>query len=215
MSASDTVLSNVRKLAEDVSAREGCYLYDIEFVGTGAARVLRVTIDKEPGVSATGEKIEGGVSVADCTNVSRGMNLVLDVEDVVPGDSYALEVSSPGLERVLKQPRHYDRAIGKKISLKTFAPLLQFNEKVEEIGKAKSFEGKLLGYDDKALKVAWPTKQVDGAVGDEENGFYKEVSIPFETITKAHMVFEFVDTAKAKPGQKSHSKGKSLGGSKK
>ncbi|RYZ77519.1 MAG: ribosome maturation factor RimP [Proteobacteria bacterium] len=203
MSASDTVLTNVRKLAEDVSAREGCYLYDIEFVGMGAARVLRVTIEKEA----------GGVSVEDCTNVSRGMNVVLDAEDVVPGDSYSLEVSSPGLERVLKEPRHYERAIGKKISLKSFAPLLQFNEQVQELGKAKSFEGKLLGYDDKALKVAWPTKQVEGAVGDEENGFYKEVTIPFETITKAHTVFEYIE--KAKPGQKSPHKGKSSGGSKK
>ncbi len=196
MSATETALTTVRKLAEDVSAREGCYLYDLELVGLGNGRVLRVTIDKD-----------GGVSVDDCTNVSRGMNDVLDVEDIVPGGQYSLEVSSPGLERVLKEPRHYERAIGKDISLKTFAPLLQFNEHVQELGKAKSFQGKLLAFDDKGLKVAFPVKASEGATPDENGGFYKEVFIPFETITKAHTVFVFEE--KAKPGQKPQKKGHS------
>lgn len=200
MSANDSVLSTVRKLAEDVSVREGCYLYDIEFVGSGNGRVLRVTIDKE-----LGENGEGGVSVEDCTNVSRGMNLILDVEDVIPGGHYNLEVSSPGLERVLKEPRHYERAIGQEISLKSFAPLLQFNEQVQELGKAKSFQGKLLSYDDKGLKVAFPVKQSEGAIADGDDGFYKEVFIPFETITKAHTLFVFEE--KLKPGQKPSKKG--------
>lgn len=198
MSATDSVLHSVRKLAEDVSVREGCYLYDIEFVGSGNGRVLRVTIDKDG---------EGGVSVDDCTNVSRGMNLILDVEDIIPGGHYNLEVSSPGLERVLKEPRHYERAIGQEISLKSFAPLLQFNEQVQELGKAKSFQGKLLAYDDKGLKVAFPVKQTEGAIADGAGGFYKEVFIPFETITKAHTLFVFEE--KVKPGQKPSKKGNS------
>jgi ribosome maturation factor RimP len=135
------------------------------------------------------------------------MNLILDVEDVVPGGHYNLEVSSPGLERVLKEPRHYQQAIGKRISLKSFAPLLQFNEHAQELGKAKSFDGKLLSFDDKGLKVAFPVKETEGALANEEGGFYKEVSIPFETITKAHTVFEFEE--KLKPGQKPPKKGNS------
>jgi ribosome maturation factor RimP len=181
-------LSEIRRMAEEVTAREGCYLYDIEFVGSGQGRVLRVTIDKEA---------EGGVSVDDCSRVSRGLNEVLDAqEEIIPGGAYELEVSSPGLERVLKEPRHYERAIGKKVLVRTFAPLAQFNEKfAEALGKTKQAQGTLIGFDPLGLKV------------DTEG---KEVFIPFETVTKAHIVFEFAESLDAKPkpghhkGHKSH-----------
>jgi ribosome maturation factor RimP len=174
-------LNEIRKMAEDVAAREGCYLYDIEFAGAGAGRVLRVTIDRDA---------EGGASIDDCSNVSRGMNLLLDVEDVIPGGHYDLEVSTPGLERVLKEPKHFERAVGKKISVKTFAPLLQFNEHLTELGKAKQIQGKLLSFDESGLKVSL----TNGAASEPE----KAVFVPFESVTKAHVVFEFADPAAQK-----------------
>lgn len=177
-------LIEIRKLAEDVSAREGCYLYDLELIGSGGGRVLRVTIDKE-----TSGDAPGGVSIEDCSNVSRGLNLALDVEDVIPGGQYNLEVTSPGLERVLKEPRHYSQAIGQVVSVKSFAPLLQFNAGVPELDKAKQIQGRLVSFDDKGLVVTFESPGVKIPDGEEP----KQVFIPFESVTKAHVVFEFED----------------------
>jgi ribosome maturation factor RimP len=171
-------LTDIRRMAEEVATREGCYLYDLEFVGGHGGRALRVTIDKEG---------TGGVSVEDCTNVSRGLNLLLDVDDKIPGGQYQLEVSSPGLERVLKEPMHFERSIGREVNVKTFQPLLQFNESMPELGKAKGIQGKLLSADASSLKVAYQDR---------------EVSIPMESVTKAHVVFEFTDSSEKKSGTK-------------
>jgi ribosome maturation factor RimP len=170
-------INRLRQMADEVALREGCYLYDLELTGGQAGRTLRVTIDKD---------VQGGASIEDCSNVSKGLNLLLDVEDIIPGGAYSLEVSTPGLERVLKEPRHFERAIGKLISVKTFQPLLQFNESLPELGKAKQVQGALLAFDEKGLKVDYQGK---------------EVFVPFETVTKAHMVFEFVDPSEKKPGK--------------
>lgn len=170
-------LQEIRRMAEEVTNREGCYLYDLEFVGSQSGRVLRVTIDKDG---------EGGVSVEDCTNVSRGLNLLLDVEDVIEGGHYNLEVSSPGLERPLKEPKHFEKAIGQEILVRTFQPLLQFNENFPELGKAKQIQGTLRSFDSKGLNVDYQGR---------------EVFIPNETVTKAHVVFQFVNPSENKPGK--------------
>ncbi len=181
-------MNDIRRMAEEVSARQGCYLYDIEFVGGGQGRTLRVFIDKEVEAGK-----EAGVSIEDCSNVSRGLNELLDaVENEIPGGAYSLEVSSPGLERVLKEPKHYQAAIGKKISAKTFAPLLDFNASVPALGKAKTVEGKLLSFDDKGLKVEFHAPKVEPA----------EVFVPFDQITKAHVVYEFADPSEMKGAAK-------------
>jgi ribosome maturation factor RimP len=195
-------LNEIRKMAEDVSAREGCYLYDIEFVGTGGGRALRVYIDKDA---------NGGASIDDCSNVSRSLNQLLDeFEDKIPGGTYSLEVSTPGLERVLKEPRHFERAVGKKISVKTFAPLVEFNEHLPELGKAKQHQGVLLSFDDKGLKLAY------GEVSADEAEAASQVFVPFDSVTKAHVVFEFVDSSAGKkaPGKRGGGSQKKKGHSK-
>ncbi|NJL24448.1 MAG: ribosome maturation factor RimP [Calothrix sp. SM1_5_4] len=116
-------LEQIRLYAEEVASREGCMLYDLEF-RDGPGRTLRVFIDKEP----------GGVSIDDCVNVSRGLNLRLDVEDVIPGGRYELEVSSPGMDRRLTQPWHFQKAVGQTVQLKY----------KDESGTGKPYEGKLL-----------------------------------------------------------------------
>lgn len=114
-------MEQIRRFAEEVAVREGCVLYELEFQ-EGGGRTLRVFIDKDP----------GGVSIDDCVNVSRGLNLRLDVEDVVPGGRYELEVSSPGLDRKLTQPWHFEKAVGKTIQIAYR----------DESGTVKSYEGR-------------------------------------------------------------------------
>lgn len=185
---SANVLDRIRKMAEEVSAREGCTVYDIEFGGGGSAgRVLRIYLDKTDG---------NNVSIEDCANVSRGLNLMLDGaaevgDDVVPGGEYSLEVSSPGIERVLRERWHYERAQGQKISLKTFAPLIDFNPERSDLSKARTLVGELSAVEDGGIRV-----QAAGDLG--------AVFIPFETITKAHTVFEFGE--KGLPGKKKKKK---------
>lgn len=125
-------LERVREYAQEVAAREGCQLYDIELVD-GPRRILRIYIDRTP----------GGVSLDDCVNVSKGLNLRLDVEDVMPGGAYELEVSSPGLERKLTQPWHFASAVGSSVQLKYRDP---------SDGNNKSYEGKLVEATESSLK---------------------------------------------------------------
>jgi ribosome maturation factor RimP len=124
-------LEQIRKFAEEVAVREGCLLYDLEF-RDGSGRSLRVYIDKDP----------GGASIDDCVNVSKGLNLRLDVEDAVPGGHYDLEVSTPGLDRKLTQLWHYEKAIDKTVQIK-------FRD---EHSAVKSYEGKLVGVIGTTLK---------------------------------------------------------------
>jgi ribosome maturation factor RimP len=182
------VLDRIRQMADEVATREGCAIYDLEFVGAGGSRVLRIYIDKADG---------GQVSIEDCANVSRGMNLMLDVDDVIPGGQYSLEVSSPGVERVLRVPWHFQKAIGQTIALKTFAPLMDFNPERADLAKARTLQGKLEALDDKGVKVS-----VGGAPGGATGE--APVFVPFESITKAHTVFEYAPKGPPKggPGKK-------------
>jgi ribosome maturation factor RimP len=107
------VVERVRLLAKQISEREGCLLYDLEFTGGQQGRVLRVFIDR----------FDGQVSIDDCANVSRGLNVILDEQDVIPGGAYDLEVSSPGLERKLTQRWHFARAVGQPVRIKTSEPV--------------------------------------------------------------------------------------------
>src|ERR671939_411030 len=97
-------IDRVREVAERVAASMGLELVDVDFRGGGKARMLRITIDKPEGVTHE-----------DCANVSRDVGTILDVEDVVPGGSYLLEVSSPGLDRKLVQSSDYERFLGSTI----------------------------------------------------------------------------------------------------
>ncbi len=94
----------LKNLATEVSEREGCKLYDLEFI---SGRTLRVYIDRQ----------DRNIGIDDCSNVSKGLNEALDTEDLIPGGAYELEVSSPGLERVLKEPWHFATALNKTVRL--------------------------------------------------------------------------------------------------
>ena len=90
---------------------EGVELDDLEVAGSGRGRTLRVVVDRD-----------GGVDVDRIADLSRGMSRLLDESDAVEGP-YTLEVTSPGLERKLRRPEHFTKAIGRMVKVKTTAPV--------------------------------------------------------------------------------------------
>lgn len=90
----------------------GYELVDVEYLTENGRKVLRVCIDKEI----------VGVNIDDCVKVTREINPILDVEDIIK-ENYHLEVSSPGIERSLKRDKDFEKAIGEKIKVKTKVPV--------------------------------------------------------------------------------------------
>ncbi len=104
----DSIVSQVWELAAPLVADEGLEIFDIEFRREGRGGwVLRLYLDKE-----------GGPNLDDLTRVSRQLGDILDVHNV-PQTAYTLEVSSPGVNRLLKRPEHFTRFLGKKIRVRT------------------------------------------------------------------------------------------------
>jgi ribosome maturation factor RimP len=172
--ANPSWMEKVEKMAEEVTSREACFLYDIEFVGAGKGRTLRLYIDKDTPQAAVDSEEGQGVSITDCSNVSKALNLLLDVEDVIPGEAYNLEVSSPGLERVLRKAWHFKKVVGKRIWVKT----------------SKSFEA--FGVTDKKLKAAKQIDEVLKAFDGEILSFQVkdvEVKIPLSAVEKSKVLF--------------------------
>jgi len=117
-------------------------------------------------VVETPSGLKPGVSLDDCANFSRIVSAALDVEDPVDG-AYELVVSSPGLDRPLRTPAHYQKYAGKRVRVKTFAPL-------PDCGNRKTFVGTLLGFDEGANTVL---VDVDGA----------HFAVPRAAISKANL----------------------------
>lgn len=188
----------VARMAAEVSLREGCELYDFDFVGGLNNRSLRVFIDKVGGA---------GVTVEDCSNVSRGLNLMLDVDDVIPGGAYNLEVSSPGLERPLRTPVHFERAKGKRAFVKTFESFAELGQDLEEaarmkLGKAKQLEGTIVGVESKANGAFEQGTESLLIFDAEHGGGVIRVRLPLSKVTKANTVFVFETNEKPTGGKK-------------
>jgi ribosome maturation factor RimP len=128
----ETIIQKVREIAERVGASEGIEIVDIDLLGGGRARLLRIFIDKPEGVSH-----------ADCELITKDVGTILDVEDVIPGDRYTLEVSSPGVERKLSKPRDFERFTGQKVKLTLREP----------IENQRRWEGKLAGFSDGVITL--------------------------------------------------------------
>ena len=108
----EAIASRIEEIAQRVAASEGLELVEVEVKGGGNNRLVRISIDKPEGVSH-----------GDCETVSQQVGTILDVEDVVPGGRYTLEVSSPGVERKLVKPQDYRRFQGKKAKITLREPL--------------------------------------------------------------------------------------------
>ncbi len=110
MSKRETYESKTEELITPILDRMGFELWDVEYVKEGADYYLRAYIDKPE-----------GITIDDCVDVSRALSDELDSEDFIE-DAYILEVSSPGLGRVLKKDKDYERSIGRIVEVKTYKP---------------------------------------------------------------------------------------------
>ena len=168
-------LEKVREAAERVARTEGLEVVDVEWK-IGKQRFLRVYIDRFP-TAQPAEGIEGEaapspypkISHADCELVSKQLSVILDVEELIPGPGYTLEVSSPGMDRELKKDRDYERFKGRLAKIAT----------TEHIGQMNFFEGRLLGFADGKVRMELKGKEA------------RIVEIPLGTIRKANLVIEF------------------------
>jgi ribosome maturation factor RimP len=129
----------------------GYELSDIELKLGGRDGFLRVFIDRSD-----------GIDVEDCQSVSRQVSAILDVEDPLPGN-YVLEVSSPGLDRTLTKPAHFQRFMGEDVRIKLRFPL----------DGRRNFRGALRSADEEKIEV-----EVDG----------ESHSLPLATIESARLV---------------------------
>lgn len=119
----------VYALIKETVEAEGVNLWDVRFLKEGASWYLRVFIDKED-----------GITIDDCTNVSHAIDPIIDEADPID-KAYYLEVCSPGIERELTRPFHYESFVGEKIKIKLYKAI---DGKKEFIGILKSAEPKIV-----------------------------------------------------------------------
>jgi ribosome maturation factor RimP len=167
-------VERVREIADRVAASSGLEVVEVEILGGGKARMLRVFLDKP----AAGAEPLSGVTHGDCANFSREFGTILDVEDVMPG-SYTLEVSSPGLDRRLIKPADFSRFTGSRLKLTTRQPV-DNNRHFE--GRLESFTNGRLTLD---LSVAShkSRKKMGPAAGEK-------IEIDFANVEEANLVPE-------------------------
>jgi len=161
-------LDKIREIAERVAQSAGLELVDVELLGGGKSRVLRIYIDKP-----------GGVTHEDCSNFSREAGTIFDVEDAVPGGSYMLEVSSPGLDRKLSRPDDFERFVGSVVKVMTREP----------VNGNRHFEGRLRAFQDTRLWIELSPRKKSKE--REAIGPGTEVEIDLSNVEKANLVPEF------------------------
>jgi ribosome maturation factor RimP len=167
-------VERVREIADRVAASSGLEVLDVEFLGGGKARMLRVFLDKP----AAGNDPMAGVTHEDCANFSREFGTILDVEDVMPG-SYTLEVSSPGLDRKLVKQADFTRFTGSRMKLMTRQP----------VNNSRHFEGRLERFENGrlTLDLSVASHKSRKKMGDAAG---KKIEIEFANVEKANLVPE-------------------------
>ncbi len=168
----------VRQIADRVASSSGLEVLEVEFRGDGPARILRVFLDK-PGAAAADPL--AGVTHGDCAHFSREFGTILDAEDAIPGRSYTLEVSSPGLDRKLTKPADFERFTGSRMKVMTKNPVK--NNRYFE-GRLESFHHGLLTLD---LSVASKKSRKKMGVAAQEK---QKVGIQFANVERANLVPE-------------------------
>lgn len=148
------VIERVQAILGPILDSLGLFLWDMEFKREGPRWLLRIYIDRE-----------SGVTIEDCEAVSRDLGAQLDVEDIIT-HSYTLEVSSPGLDRTLSRPEHFQRFVGSRINVKTFQP----------VEGAKVFRAEIVGLEAGTLRLRL------------ENG--ADIDTPLANIAKASLEVE-------------------------
>jgi ribosome maturation factor RimP len=190
-------MDEIRRLAERVAGSHHLEIVDVEFGGGGKSRALRVFVEKDAGERkrlaervAAGEvedlpkgvavELLSGVTHEDCAAFATDFGTLLDVEDVVPGAEYTLEVSSPGLERKLSRAEEFQRFAGSLVKVKTFTP----------VKESRVWTGRLTGFADGVLTI-------EPSAGVKQKGKAKKaaavaepVAIEMKNVEKANLVAE-------------------------
>ena len=171
-------LDRVREIAERVAASSGLDVVEVEFRGSGNARMLRVFLDK-PG-AAGGDPL-AGVTHGDCANFSREFGTILDVEDAI-SSSYTLEVSSPGLDRKLTKAAEFARFVGSRMKVMTRNP----------VNNNRYFEGRLEGFREGrlTLDLSVASKKSRKKMGAAAAEPAQKIEIEFANVEKANLVPE-------------------------
>jgi len=161
-------IDRIRQAIIPLLEREGYELVELELKRGPKRHLLRITVDRAGITRYRGSaKDEGddGVGITDCVKVSKLLSPTLDVEDLIP-TAYTLEVSSPGVDRPLKRPEHFERAIGLTIRVKTRVPVA-----------GESFF------------IAPLTEVTDEGIALDVRG--RRVDIPFRLIGQANIEYRF------------------------
>src|ERR1700679_2935219 len=187
-------MDEIRRLAERGAGAHHLEIVDVEFGGGGKSRTLRVFLEKDAAErkrlaerAAAGEvedlpsgvpvELLSGVTHEDCAAFATDFGTLLDVEDVVPGAEYTLEVSSPGLERKLARAEDFVRFSGSLVKVKTFTPV---KENRLWTGRLTGFEGGVLTIDLNAAKQK----------GKAKKAAVETVAIELKNVEKANLVAE-------------------------
>lgn len=191
-------METIRAAADRVASSLGLEVVDVEFQGAGKHRALRIFVEKdaagrariaeaattEAGASLLpkGVPVEAlsGTTHEDCETFARDFGTMLDVEDLVPGAEYTLEVSSPGLERKLSKPADYTRFHGSLVKVQTFTPL---ENNRHFTGRLINFDGSEMTLDLSAVKQKGKHKKAQAAAAPE-------VKISLSNVERAHLVAE-------------------------
>ncbi len=169
--AKEEIVAKIAEIAERVADPEGIEIVEVQLLGAGRGRLLRIYIDGLLSGEASPDRPQG-VSHADCEFISHQVGTILDIEDVIPGDSYTLEVSSPGLERKLSKAKDFERFVGQKAKVVLREP----------VENQRSWEGKLAGISEGivALEVA----ALEPAAG-------RVIHFPLDQVQKANLKFDW------------------------
>lgn len=156
----NSIESRVKSIARKAAEESGLEFVQLELAGTKRNQVVRVFIDKP-----------GGVTVEDCSEVSRGIEAAMDADDFMPA-AYVLEVSSPGLDRELYSLADFVRFSGKQAKAKVR----------DGGGKVKSYNGRIAAVEGDEITFE-----------DRNEG---EVKFPYSAVVKANLKFDIQDDLK-------------------
>jgi ribosome maturation factor RimP len=188
-------MDEIRALAERVAASHHLEVVDVEFGGGGKSRALRIFLEKDAAErkrlaerAAAGEvedlpkgvpvELLSGVTHEDCAVFATDFGTVLDVEDVVPGSEYTLEVSSPGLERSLKKAEEFVRFTGSLVKVKTFSA----------VNSNRVWTGRLMGFADGSMKIDLAAVKQKGKAKKAAVADVMEIAL--KDVEKANLVVE-------------------------
>ncbi len=188
----------IRAAADRVASSLGLEVVEVEFQGAGKHRALRVYVEKDAtgrtqlaALAATEEgasllpkgvpvEVLSGTTHEDCAAFANDFGTVLDVEDLVPGAEYTLEVSSPGLERRLFKPSDFARFRGSLVKLQTFSP----------VAGNRHFTGRLTEATDSTLTLDLQGVKQKGKAKKGAPVASPTLEIGYENVEKANLIAE-------------------------